>query len=114
VIDHVLASSRSLGITVNPFMTRRATTLLIARFLSFFFSFSLDLYLFYFQVICLPHNLQIVHYVAGLVGSIHDSTAFASSRIAQELASFLLQMSGCGQILHMHVILGVSHHSRSL
>jgi hypothetical protein len=56
--------------------------------LSFFFSFSLDLYLFYFQVICLPHNLQIVDYVAGLVGSIHDSTAFASSRIAKDPASF--------------------------
>jgi hypothetical protein len=77
-MDHVLVSSRSLGIMVNLFMTRRATTLLIARFLSFFFFF-LDLYLFY---------LQIVNYVAGLVESIYDSTAFAASRIAQEPVSF--------------------------
>jgi hypothetical protein len=32
--------------------------------------------------------LQIVNYIAVLVGSIHDSTAFATSHIAQEPASF--------------------------
>jgi hypothetical protein len=32
--------------------------------------------------------LQIVDYVAGLVGSIHDSIAFATSHIAQEPTSF--------------------------
>jgi hypothetical protein len=38
VIYHVLASSRSLGIMVNLFMTRSATALLIARFYKCFFS----------------------------------------------------------------------------
>jgi hypothetical protein len=37
--SNVLASSRSLGIMVNPLMTNSVTTLLISRFLSFFFFF---------------------------------------------------------------------------
>jgi hypothetical protein len=85
VMGHAFPSSRSLGYMESLSMTESAIITLIARF---FYVYSLGLFFsnIFFQVITgsLPHNLQIVDYVAGIVGSIHNSTAFAMSYVAEE------------------------------
>jgi hypothetical protein len=95
-LNHVLASSRSLGIMVNPFMTRSATTLLIARFLSFFFFFPLTFIYFIFM-------LFVSHIICRLSTMLLAwLEVFMIPQPLQHLIShrsqhpFLLQMSGCG------------------
>ena len=41
------------------------------------------------QVIILPHNLAIVDYALGQLGSIHDAYAFQGTRIFREHATLL-------------------------
>jgi hypothetical protein len=94
-MDHVLASSRSLGIMVNPFMTRSTTTLLIARFLFFSFLFPLTFIYFIFK-------LFVSHIILTMLLAWLE--VFMIPQPLQHLIShrsqypFLLQMSRCGQI----------------
>lgn len=41
-----------------------------------------------FKVVIYPHNLRIVDYTIGVPGSLHDSTTFQNSRLANSPGDF--------------------------